>query len=446
MSSAATLHALVHGVVSVERLVDDTYGEPLQTALAVASLTAHVDDYHEDARETIAAMARRWSDAPPGPSGRDLAAVSLIARCAADLGVPDPAVERLACRLADDLLADALTLAPLHMALVAYGWRGVPGTAWPWAQLRARLAAQRPRGLDAGLVGYAHALSAERVDAEQLVQDLLRALAARSDLSQRCVLLWLLDRGVATVREAVGADDRGLRYLIERRGVLEARLAAEIDRENFDDRQLDVEFDPDAYDERAARHRLGVFEAALLDWVLVDRAEPGSSLSLAEAEEMFGKQVTAERELRRAVELLRAREVAAVAVLLSLSLGATAALAVRLAGYRVGVAVGWGATLFVCGALVAAWIRSRGPDRAPSAEVWATLATLLLVAGYLLYDQTRAAPRTDNPLEYALSLIIPALAVAAGVTAVRRTRAHTSARPSRDDRAPRSEPSGRNAR
>jgi len=438
MSSAGTLHAIVHGVVALERLADDTYGEPLQTALAVAALSAHTEEYHGQARTAIAAMGRRWADAPPGLSGRDIAAVSLIARCASDLGVRRRDVERLAGRLSTDLLQRGLTLAPLHVALVAYSWHGLPAAdpGWPWSDLRLRLADDPLRGIDAGLVGYARALSAEHVEPAPLVQALLTAVAGDADLSERCVLLWLLDRALVTVRGTIGAGDRGLRFLLERRGVLEGRLAAEIDRETFDAAPLDDEFDPEGRDRLLGLERLGTFEAALLDWALVERAQAGSSLSLSEAEALFGKRLADAQRRTRALDLRRVRQLAGLVVLLSLSLGAGAALAVRLAEYRVGVALGWGLTLFVLGLLAAAWMRSRGPDTAPSAEVWAVNLTLLLVVGYLLYDQTRATPRTDNPLEYALGLLIPAVAVAAAVGAVRRTRTTTSARPSRDDRAP----------
>jgi hypothetical protein len=437
MSSAGTLHATVHGVVALQRRADDTYGEPLQTALAVAALTAHADDYHGEARTAIAAMTRRWNDRRPGVSGRDVAAVSLLARCASDLGVREPGAEHLAQGLSTELLQRAMRLAPLHLALVAHSWHGLTAAEpWPWPALRTRLADAPSAGVDAGLVGYARALSSDRLDAGLLIQDLLTAVAGEADLSERCVLLWLLDQGLLAVRGEIGADDRGLRYLVERRGVLEGRLAAEIDRENFDEPPLETEFDPEGRDGLLGLQRLGAFEAAILDWSLVERAEAGSSLSLSEAEALFGTRLAAAEGKARELDLRRVRQLAGTVVLLGLSVGSSAVLALRLADYRVGVSLGWGVTVFVLGLLAGAWMRSRGPDSAPSAEVWAVIATLLLVACYLLYDQARATPQTGNPLEYALGLLIPAVAVAVGVGAVRRTRRTTSARSSRDDRAP----------
>lgn len=437
MPSVGALHDIVHGLLATQRRADDTYGEPLQTALVVAALVAHPEEYHDDARTAARALTRLWRDASPALSGRDVAAVSVVARCASDLGAADAELEGLARSRSHDLLDRGLTLAPFHLALLAHSWRALSSSGeWPWAELRRRATGHRASGVDAGLLAYARALSAVHDDPALLVDDLLAATTVAASLSERCVLLWLLDRGLVTARGAVEGDDRGLRYLIERRGVVEGRLAAEIDRDTFDEPPLDDEFDPDGRDRLLGLQRLGPFEAALLDWALVERASSGSNLSLKEAEAFFGERLATERRRTYDVDVRRVRQLTAAVAALGAALGGCATLALRLEGYREGVSVAWGVMILVVGLLAAAWARSRGPDRAPSEEIWAFLATLWLVAAYLLYDQMKADPATDNPLEYALGLIIPAAALALAVAAVRRTRTTTSARPSRDDRAP----------
>ena len=437
MPSVGSLHDIVHGLLATQRRADDTYGEPLQTALVVAALVAHPEEYHDDARTAARALIRLWRDASPALSGRDVAAVCVLARCASDLGAADAELEGLARSRSHDLLDRGLALAPFHLALLAHSWRALSSSGeWPWAELRRRATGHRAAGVDAGLLAYARALSAAHDDPALLVDDLLAATTVTASLSERCVLLWLLDRGLVTARGAVEGDDRGLRYLIERRGVVEGRLAAEIDRDTFDEPSVDDEFDPDGRDRLLGLQRLGPFEAALLDWALVERASSGSNLSLKEAEAFFGARLAAERRRTYDVDVRRVRQLTAAVAALGPALGACLALALRLEGYRTGVSVAWGVMVLVIGLLAAAWVRSRGPDRAPSEEIWAFLATLWLVAAYLLYDQMKADASTDNPLEYALSLIIPAAALALAVAAVRRTRTTTSARPSVDDRAP----------
>ena len=437
MPSVGALHDIVHGLLATQRRADDTYGEPLQTALVVAALVAHPEEYHDDARTAARALVRLWRDASPALSGRDVAAVCVVARCASDLGAADAELEGLARSRSHDLLDRGLALAPFHLALLAHSWRALSSSGeWPWAELRRRATGHRAAGVDAGLLAYARALRAAHDDPALLVDDLLAATTVTASLSERCVLLWLLDRGLVTARGAVEGDDRGLRYLIERRGVVEGRLAAEIDRDTFDEPSVDDEFDPDGRDRLLGLQRLGPFEAALLDWALVERASSGSNLSLKEAEAFFGARLAAERRRTYDVDVRRVRQLTAAVAALGPALGACLALALRLEGYRTGVSVAWGVMVLVIGLLAAAWVRSRGPDRAPSEEIWAFLATLWLVAAYLLYDQMKADPSTDNPLEYALSLIIPAAALALAVAAVRRTRTTTSARPSGDDRAP----------
>ena len=437
MPSVGALHDIVHGLLATQRRADDTYGEPLQTALVVAALVAHPEEYHDDARTAARALIRLWRDASPALSGRDVAALCVLARCASDLGAADAELEGLARSRSHDLLDRGLALAPFHLALLAHSWRALSSSGeWPWAELRRRATGHRAAGVDAGLLAYARALSAAHDDPALLVDDLLAATTVTASLSERCVLLWLLDRGLVTARGAVEGDDRGLRYLIERRGVVEGRLAAEIDRDTFDEPSVDDEFDPDGRDRLLGLQRLGPFEAALLDWALVERASSGSNLSLKEAEAFFGARLAAERRRTYDVDVRRVRQLTAAVAALGPALGACLALALRLEGYRTGVSVAWGVMVLVIGLLAAAWVRSRGPDRAPSEEIWAFLATLWLVAAYLLYDQMKADPSTDNPLEYALSLIIPAAALALAVAAVRRTRTTTSARPSGDDRAP----------
>ena len=437
MPSVGALHDIVHGLLATQRRADDTYGEPLQTALVVAALVAHPEEYHDDARTAARALIRLWRDASPALSGRDVAAGCVRARCASDLGAADAELEGLARSRSHDLLDRGLALAPFHLALLAHSWRALSSSGeWPWAELRRRATGHRAAGVDAGLLAYARALSAAHDDPALLVDDLLAATTVTASLSERCVLLWLLDRGLVTARGAVEGDDRGLRYLIERRGVVEGRLAAEIDRDTFDEPSVDDEFDPDGRDRLLGLQRLGPFEAALLDWALVERASSGSNLSLKEAEAFFGARLAAERRRTYDVDVRRVRPLTAAGAALGPARGAGRARAQRRAGGRTGVSVAWGVMVLVIGLLAAAWVRSRGPDRAPSEEIWAFLATLWLVAAYLLYDQMKADPSTDNPLEYALSLIIPAAALALAVAAVRRTRTTTSARPSGDDRAP----------
>jgi hypothetical protein len=437
MPSVAALHDTVHGLLATQRRADDTYGEPLQTALVVAALTAHPEEYHDDARTAARALIRLWRDATPALSGRDVAAACVVARCASDLGTADAAIEGLARSRSHDLLDRGLALAPFHLALLAHSWRALASAGeWPWAELHRRATGHRVAGVDAGLLAYARALSAEHDDAVLLLEDLLAATTVAGSLSERCVLLWLLDRGLVAARGTVGGDDRGLRYLIERRGVVEGRLAAEIDRDTFEEPPVDEEFDADGRDRLLGLQRLGPFEAALLDWALVERAASGSNLSLTEAEAFFGDRLAAERRRTYDVDVRRVRQLTGAVAALGLALGGCATLALQLDGYRAGVSVAWGVMILVVGLLSAAWVRSRGPDRAPSEEVWAFLVTLSLVAGYLLYDQTKADPATDNPVEYALGLLIPAAALALAVAAVRRTRTTTSARPSGDDRAP----------
>ena len=335
MVPPATLHAKAHAA-ALEASQNGWLHGSLETGLAAAAGASHPPgsrEMGEKALEALLDWRRRFA---VRAIGEDAAALALGAWAARQLhggnaGLATDAAE-IAARTAS---ARSNVVAPLHLALCAWGLRGTIGVsdAAPWPQIRERLRSSKAVGLDAPLVALARALSTAEMDAAQLARDLTAIPSVT--LPEACVLLWILWTGTALLDDLMPDDDHELETVRRRRTEVYNRVAAEVGEHPFAPLEYD-DFDPFADDEpdEGDRPSLDRFEALMLDLTL--------------SGEMTGEPVRTPAEYRRAVAAARRPLMRAMTgVLLGVSVAACAAGATiaALAQSRVPFDVGVGGTL-----------------------------------------------------------------------------------------------------
>lgn len=302
--SADSLHLLAHQAQRRARTDEDWWDNPLDTALAAVSATRHPPAYRNDGANAVERLRRWHRDGQPRRISADVAALTLAAAAAADLGDRDRDLEAAAIAAAEDLSGRTRTAAPpLHVTLTVWALDRLrlDRTAKPWPALRQHLArVSSGGGAEVPLETLARALSAASFDARALVQRLLADVPTSPTLEDGVVLLWILTIAIERSGPELDQDDSGLRALIDRRTRLAERLARELDADAFKAPEA-VEFDPtDDLDARTPTF-LSSMEALLLDISLASRDEEKPWLRYEEAADLF-----AQRE-RAAVALLARR-------------------------------------------------------------------------------------------------------------------------------------------
>lgn len=159
VAEADLLHALAHRAANDARDVDDWWGNSLNTALAAVTRARHSSGYQGDAERALDRLLRWWKDEKPRRISRDVTAMALGARAAADLQRSDPHLVVEAAQAVDDLARRDPTAAPIFTygeAEALFGERAATATL-DLEQAQDRH--QRVAGLLVALVGLALGLA-----------------------------------------------------------------------------------------------------------------------------------------------------------------------------------------------------------------------------------------------------------------------------------------------
>ncbi len=414
--ATATLHPVVHQVVLRERRADDSWGSPLDTALAASALAAHAEEYHDEARAAVRRVRRSLDDGELTLSGRDTCALALCARAAYDLDHRDRALEDAATERLGELLEQQLTLAALHAAFIAWALGALceDRARGPWPALREYSEAIPARGTDEALVALARAFSSDRLNEGQLVQRLIAASSRPTGLTEMCVLTWALDRALAEAVRSLPRTDNALQFLLSRRTDLLERLGNDVGLATFDPPTFE-EFDPEAeQDPLMGFEHLSLFEATMLDWVLAPRATTEAIVTLSEAEHLFGERArTAEEQLTTA-RATGWRHVAAAALVgAALAGGLAAAVADASGTYTAERLVAIGGLTALIAVLPVLYLRAQAKDGKPTAATWTFVIAVVLTGLFIYADQTRENPTLDDQsASFAAQIIITVVATA----------------------------------
>ena len=403
-SSPAALHVLAHQAQRRARTAEDWWDSPLDTGLAAASAVRHPPTHRQEAQDAVDRLSRWQRDGDARRVSGDIVAIALAASAARDLSDPQPHLDSAAISGVEDLAGRSGVAAPaLHVALAAWAMdRVVPDrAASPWPQLRACCErAGNRHGLDAHLLRFAGALSAQRLDATGLVRDLL-TVPASPGVNDGAVLLWLLSSALLHCATELAPTDSGLLALTDRRTELVTRLAQEITPSTFDQPAVD-DFDPDLDRHDRVLEFLSPMEALLIDISLASADLEAPWLLYEEADALFGAK-TAHLKDRLRQLIIQAL------VSMGLLLGAVVGLGTVQAGVKAAVCVAVGvavaASVLMCTGAVA--IRMKFTLLA---RTMTGLAGAVMVAGaFTAVNQSRVHP-WGGGTEIVVDLILSAIA------------------------------------
>jgi hypothetical protein len=351
VAEAERLHAVAHQAANSVRSIEDWWDNSLTTGLAAVTRARHSRAYRDEAEGAVSRLLRWWQDEHPRRISRDVTALALAARAAADLQQRDPRLVEDAAEAVDDLARrDPSTVPMLHVALCVWALDElVPDRDQkPWPELRKRLEERRFGGVEEPLREYAAALADRRLDANALVQGLLGSIGSAPSRSDSCVLVWAISAAAERLTRSLSSDDNALQVLLQRRATIVERLAGDVDDQTFRVPDLE-EFGEPIPDDLPVINFLSPFEALLLDFALASAEEADAWLRFPEAEALFGERAAqAEDALARATDQHQ-RLSAGLVTVLGLSSGLAIWLGLLDLDWKRGVA----ASLAVAVALVA---------------------------------------------------------------------------------------------
>lgn len=388
-ASPDSLHLLAHRAQLRARTADDWWDNPLDTALAAVSAIRHPPAFRRDAEIAVHRLSRWRRDGGPRRVSADAAALALAARAAADLARRDRELERAAVAAVGELVGRSPTAAPaLHVALGAWALDPLVSDreAAPWPELREHVGASLLDlpGLDGPLRTLTRGLAAPKLDAGELIRELLLEVPASPGTEDGAVLLWTMTVAVERCSADMSANDSGLRTLIDRRAELAARLAQEITAETFEPPAVS-DFDPElALDVRPISY-LSPMEALLLDLSLASRAPEEGWLRFDEAQALFGRR-------EAIVERRLARRTAILVAVLGVTIAALAGVSAAWLGLKLSVtvpaalAVGWAFWL------TATTVVHRSAPRPLTQALGLLWAVLTLASGFVALNQALADP------------------------------------------------------
>ncbi len=415
MVTPALLHAKAHAA-ALEASRNGWLHGSLETGLAAAAGAAHPPGSRELGARALQAIIE-WSRRGDARAiGEDAAALCLAAWAAQRLQAGEPELKREAVSVtARTAGARRSIVAPLHLALCAWGLRGTVGVsdAEPWPELRERMRGAKAAGLDRPLLALAGALCSRKPNARALAGEL--AAIPSVTLGEACVLLWVLWTGTELLGELLADNDPELETVRRRRSEVFDRVAAEVGERPFAPVEYE-DFDPFAEDEPdlGEHPTLDHFDALMLD--------------LALSGEMTGEPVRTPREFARAVAAARAPLAGAIiAMALACSVvacGAGAAIA-ALAQGRVPFDVGVGGALLGIGVWVTLVpvIRRLGGKSAPAPYVDMAVALALCSLAVLVDSAVAHPPVGLSNLDGLLAAVLAPLVVLAVSALSRRGRA-----------------------
>jgi len=418
-ASPESLHLLAHRAQRGARTEADWWDNPLDTALAATSAARHPPAYRQDGEAAVRRLQRWNRSGGPRRVSADVAAISLAAAAAADLGLRDRELPEAAITAASELLPRTQAPVPmLHLGLIAWGLAGFSPNrdSEPWLALRARLSGLSPgRGVDGAIGALAIALTNDSFPAADLVRNLITSSPSSPSLEDGSVLLWVFTVAIERSASSLGENDAGFLALTDRRADLAQRLAQELDADSFEPPEV-PDFDPEAQADFQVPVFLSPTEALLLDISLASQEQEPAWLRFEEAASIFGS-----RE-RRAVRHLALRSTGLLSILavasgglvgvIAHSEGASDAVAV-LSGFLVAAIVLSGASI--------TWYRfSRSPV---ARSCVAFLLTLTLCSALDLANSALAKPLfTDAAGLIASLLIAAAVVVIVAATSSRKIR------------------------
>lgn len=398
---AEHLHRLMHRAASRSKSVEDWWENSLGTALAAVARARHSSGSRDEAERALDRLLRWWRDENPRRISRDVTALALGARAAADLQQSDPKLLEDAIAAVDDLARRDPTAVPmLHIALSAWALDGlIPDRdERPWPALRDRLAVRASGGVDEPLRIYASAVAAKHFDPNALVQSLYSAIGASPSASDACVLLWLITAAVERLSLTLDENDNALQLLIQRRAAIVERLVGDVDDDTFLPPELE-DFGEPIPDNLPAISFLSSFEALLVDLALASPEEAEPWLTFPEAKAMFGKrEKTLESELDELSDRTHLREACFFAIV-----GLIGGLAVWLGLVRIGwmtaIAESLAVTTVAIGALIVALKGRAGGLPEKLMEVlgllFGTIAVTAIVNAFLRHYKSSRVSETD---------------------------------------------------
>jgi hypothetical protein len=414
VAEAERLHAVAHQAANSVRSIEDWWDNSLTTGLAAVTRARHSRAYRDEAEGAVSRLLRWWQDEHPRRISRDVTALALAARAAADLQQRDPRLVEDAAEAVDDLARrDPSTVPMLHVALCVWALDElVPDRDQkPWPELRKRLEERRFGGVEEPLREYAAALADRRLDANALVQGLLGSIGSAPSRSDSCVLVWAISAAAERLTRSLSSDDNALQVLLQRRATIVERLAGDVDDQTFRVPDLE-EFGEPIPDDLPVINFLSPFEALLLDFALASAEEADAWLRFPEAEALFGERAAqAEDALARATDQHQ-RLSAGLVTVLGLSSGLAIWLGLLDLDWKRGVA----ASLAVAVALVALAVgallgRAGGLSERLMEAIGVLSLTMAVLALLNAYNQHRAHPFLSDVRGIVVGIIVSGVAL-----------------------------------
>lgn len=418
VAEADRLHTLAHRAANRVRTIEDWWETPLTTSLAAVTRARHSSAYRDEAERAVSRLLRWWRDEVRRPISRDVVALALTARGAADLQRREPELVHAAAEAVEGLAQRDPTIVPtLHLALSAWALDTlVPDrNDQPWPELRKRLGERGSGGVEEPLRQYVAAVAARQFDANGLVQSLLGAIGTAPSSSDACVLLWVITVAAERLAQSLAHDDNALRVLLQRRASLVERLVGDVDDQTFLTPELE-EFGEPIPDDLPVISYLSPFEALLLDFVLAPRDEADAWLTYPEAEALFGAQAADARdELERATDR-HLRSSGGLATALGFSVGAVTWLGLVDLDWKRSVAASLAVMVTAIAIGTAALLGRTGGLPEKLMEVVGTLFfATAAVAAVNAYNQHRTQPFISDVTGLVVGLLLPVLAALAWI-------------------------------
>ena len=416
VAEAERLHVVAHQAANSVRSIEDWWDNSLTTGLAAVTRSRHSSAYRDEAEGAVSRLLRWWQDERPRRISRDVTALALAARAAADLQQREPRLVEDAADAVNELARrDPSTVPMLHIALCAWALDElVPDRdEKPWPELRKRLQERRFGGVDEPLREYAAALAARQLDANALVQGLLGSIGSAPSRSDSCVLVWVITAADERLMRSLTADDNALRVLLQRRATIVERLAGDVDDQTFRVPDLE-EFGEPLADDLPVINYLSPFEALLLDFALASPEEADAWLRIPEAEALFGERATqAEAALASATDRYQLLS-AGLVTLLGLSSGLAVWLGLLALDWKRAVAASLAVAVAVLALGVAALLGRAGgqPERLMEA-VGVLSLTMAALALLNAYNQHRTHPFLSDVTGMVVGVVIGGVALIA---------------------------------
>ncbi len=413
VAEADRLHTLAHRAANRVRTIEDWWENPLTTSLAAVTRARHSSAYRDEAEGAVSRLLRWWRDEAQRPISRDVAALALTARAAADLQRREAALVREAAQAVDALAQRDPSIVPvLHLALSAWALDALvtDRNEQPWPELRKRMGERSSTGVEEPLRQYVAAVAARQFDANGLVQGLLQAIGTAPSSSDACVLLWVITVAAERLTQSLGEDDNALRVLLQRRAALVERLVGDVDDQTFLAPALE-EFGEPIPDDLPVISYLSPFEALLLDFVLAGGGEADAWLTYPEAEALLGTEAAEARdELQHATDR-HLRWSGGLVAVLGVSVGLVAWLGLTDLEWKRGVAASLAVMVTALALGIAALLGRAGglPEKLMEATGTLFFATAV-VAAVNADSQHHKHPFLSDVTGLVVGLLIPVLA------------------------------------